>query len=135
MNRRWAVWTIATLLLVPEPMVSKARTDPCADTSGHSVSFVPVGPGVQVEVLDWGGAGTVLVLLAGLGNSAHVFDHFAHQFTYGSQDSINGLKRAIPGARVEVLDGGHYVFVTNESDVVRISRQFLDALAKRSSRK
>jgi pimeloyl-ACP methyl ester carboxylesterase len=50
------------------------------------------------------------------------------------QDSISGLKRAIPDARVEVLDGGHYLFVTNESDVVRISRQFLDLLEKRSSR-
>jgi pimeloyl-ACP methyl ester carboxylesterase len=32
-------------------------------------------------VLDWGGTGPPLVFLAGLGNTAHVFDHFAHQFT------------------------------------------------------
>jgi pimeloyl-ACP methyl ester carboxylesterase len=49
------------------------------------------------------------------------------------QDSIRGLKRAIPDVRVEFLDGGHYLFVTNESDVVRISRQFLDRLGKKSS--
>jgi len=31
---------------------------------------------VQLEVLDWGGSGRSLVLLAGSGNSAHVFDDF-----------------------------------------------------------
>jgi non-heme chloroperoxidase len=36
--------------------------------------FVEVQPDVKLEVLDWGGAGVNLVLLAGLGNTAHVFD-------------------------------------------------------------
>jgi hypothetical protein len=36
--------------------------------------FVEVQPDVKLEVLDWGGAGRNLVLLAGLGNTAHVFD-------------------------------------------------------------
>jgi pimeloyl-ACP methyl ester carboxylesterase len=51
------------------------------DTSGHKVSFVTVEPGVQLEVLDWGGTGQTLVLLTGLGDNAHVFDEFAYQFT------------------------------------------------------
>ena len=38
-------------------------------------------PDVSLEVLDWGGTGTTLVFLAGLGNTAHVFDDFAPQFT------------------------------------------------------
>ncbi len=50
------------------------------DTSGHKISFVTVEPGVQLEVLDWGGTGETLVLLAGLGDNAHVFDQFAYQF-------------------------------------------------------
>jgi hypothetical protein len=50
------------------------------DTSGHKVSFVTVEPGVQLEILDWGGTGTPLVLLTGLGDNAHVFDQFAYQF-------------------------------------------------------
>src|SRR5882724_2906814 len=50
------------------------------DTSGHKVRFVTVEPGVQLEVLDWGGTGTTLVLLTGLGDNAHVFDQFAYQF-------------------------------------------------------
>ena len=35
--------------------------------------FVEVQPDVKLEVLDWGGTGRDLVLLAGLGNTAHVF--------------------------------------------------------------
>jgi non-heme chloroperoxidase len=44
-----------------------------------TVSFVPVEKGVKLEVLDWGGTGRPLILLAGLGDSAHGFDDFAHK--------------------------------------------------------
>lgn len=43
--------------------------------------MIPIGPGVALEVLDWGGRGASLVFLAGVGNTAHVFDTFAPQFT------------------------------------------------------
>jgi non-heme chloroperoxidase len=36
--------------------------------------FVAVQPDVKLEVLDWGGTGRSLVLLAGGGSTAHVFD-------------------------------------------------------------
>ena len=36
--------------------------------------FVDVQPDVKLEVLDWGGTGRNLVLLAGLGSTAHIFD-------------------------------------------------------------
>ena len=36
-----------------------------------------VDQGVTLEVLDWGGSGPPLVLLAGSGNTAHVFDELA----------------------------------------------------------
>lgn len=47
----------------------------------HSVRFVTVDLGVDLEVLDWGGEGPPVVLLAGLSNSAHVFDDFAPPLT------------------------------------------------------
>jgi len=47
------------------------------DPSPHAVRFVTVEKGVQLEVLDWGGSGRPVVLLAGGGNTAHVFDGFA----------------------------------------------------------
>src|SRR5262249_24984956 len=46
------------------------------DPSPHRVQFVTVEENVRLEVLDWGGSGRPLVLLAGLGNTAHVFDEF-----------------------------------------------------------
>lgn len=39
--------------------------------------MIPVETGVELEVLDWGGSGRAVVLLAGLGNTAHIFDDFA----------------------------------------------------------
>ena len=43
--------------------------------------MVTVAPGVELEVIDWGGSGKPMVLLTGLGDNAHVFDNFAFQFT------------------------------------------------------
>ena len=45
--------------------------------SPHAVRFVAVENNVRVEVLDWGGNGRPVVLLTGLGSTAHVFDKFA----------------------------------------------------------
>ena len=47
------------------------------DSSPHAVKFVTVDENVQLEVLDWGGLGPPLVLLAGLGATAHFYDDFA----------------------------------------------------------
>jgi len=52
-----------------------------SDQSPHTVRFVPVAPDVQLEVLDWGGAGRPLVFLSGLQDVAHGFDDFAPTFT------------------------------------------------------
>ena len=46
-----------------------------------TVRFVTVQPDVRLEVLDWGGSGRALVLLAGSGNSAYVFDELAPKLT------------------------------------------------------
>jgi pimeloyl-ACP methyl ester carboxylesterase len=43
--------------------------------------MVAIAAGVSLEVLDWGGTGRPLVLLAGLHNTAHVFDDLALSFT------------------------------------------------------
>jgi non-heme chloroperoxidase len=47
------------------------------DPSPHIARFVTVDKGVRLEVLDWGGSGRPIVLLAGGGDTAHVFDDFA----------------------------------------------------------
>jgi non-heme chloroperoxidase len=51
------------------------------DSSPHIQRFVAVEKNVRLEVLDWGGSGRPLVLLAGGGDTAHVFDDFARKLT------------------------------------------------------
>jgi pimeloyl-ACP methyl ester carboxylesterase len=51
------------------------------DPTPHKVKFVTVQPGVDLEVLDWGGSGRPLVFLPALGDTVHAFDTFAPKFT------------------------------------------------------
>jgi pimeloyl-ACP methyl ester carboxylesterase len=61
------------------------------DPSPHKERFVDVGAGVRLEVLDWGGRGRPLLLLAGGGNTAHVFDDFAPKLTL--RNHVYGITR------------------------------------------
>jgi non-heme chloroperoxidase len=47
------------------------------DESTHSVRFITADRNVKLEVLDWGGSGQILILLAGLNADAHMWDKFA----------------------------------------------------------
>jgi len=51
--------------------------------SAPTARLTRIAPGVALEVVDWGGRGPSLVFLGGGGNTAHVFDDFAPQFTDG----------------------------------------------------
>lgn len=66
------------------------------DPSPHKVQFVNVEENVRLEVLDWGGAGRPIVLLSGLGNTAHVFDDFAPKLT--ADYHVYGITRRGYGA-------------------------------------
>lgn len=66
------------------------------DPSPHKVQFVTVDDNVRLEVLDWSGAGRPIVLLAGLGNAAHVFDDFAPKLT--NEYHVYGITRRGHGA-------------------------------------
>ncbi|MBN9415241.1 MAG: alpha/beta hydrolase [Candidatus Eremiobacteraeota bacterium] len=82
--------------------------------------FVEVEPNVRLQVLDWGGSGPPLVLLAGLGDNAHVFDHFAHQFT--DRFRVIGITRRGFGLSSQPETG--YDVATRARDDLRV----LDAL-------
>jgi non-heme chloroperoxidase len=58
-----------------------AQNTQTTDTSPHTVQMISVEPDVKLEVLDWGGTGRALILLAGFGDTAHVFDKFAPKLT------------------------------------------------------
>lgn len=49
--------------------------------SARAIQFITVDQAVRLEVIDWGGHGRTLVFLSGMGNTAHVYDTFAPQFT------------------------------------------------------
>jgi pimeloyl-ACP methyl ester carboxylesterase len=66
------------------------------DSSPHKVQFVTVAPGVQLEVLDWGGSGRPLIFLAGAGDTAHAFDDFAPKFI--GQNHVYAITRRGFGA-------------------------------------
>jgi non-heme chloroperoxidase len=72
-----------TLAMIVALILFSARPSPAQEAGGwhdpspHSIQFVTVDKNVSLEVLDWGGSGRPIVLLAGLGNTAHVFDDFA----------------------------------------------------------
>jgi len=87
---------------VPLPLDLKRATPETAwkDPSPHTAQFVTVETAgdkdVKLEVLDWGGIGRPLVFLPGLGNTAHIFDQFAPQFT--PQYHVYGITRRGFGA-------------------------------------
>src|SRR5712672_2290922 len=66
-----------------EPAGTRMTSGPSfwRDPSPHRVRFVRVEKDVQLEVLDWGGSGRAIVLLAGSGLTAHEFDDFAPKLT------------------------------------------------------
>jgi non-heme chloroperoxidase len=66
------------------------------DPSPHSIRFVMVDRDVKLEVLDWGGSGKPLVFMAGLGNTAHIFDDFAPKLA--GQYHVYGITRRGFGA-------------------------------------
>ena len=47
------------------------------DSAKHEATSITVDRGVQLEVLDFGGQGSPIVLLAGLGATAHSYDELA----------------------------------------------------------
>ena len=74
----WLIWLIAMAACRAD---QPATADPWRDSSSHTIRMVPVAAGESLEVLDWGGSGRPLILLAGLHNTAHVFDDLALSFT------------------------------------------------------
>ncbi len=85
------------------------------DPSPHAATLVTVDDEVQLEVLDWGGSGPAIVLLAGLGDTAHVFDDLAPILT--TRYRVVGLTRRGHGRSTAPASG--YAFVRLAEDVVR----------------
>jgi non-heme chloroperoxidase len=73
-------WTQGKSLSVELQRATKESAWLAAPASYH-VQFIEVEDGVKLEVVDWGGSGRPVVLLAGLGANAHTYDKFAVRLT------------------------------------------------------
>lgn len=68
----------------------------CAQSAPPKQLFVEVDKDVKLEVLDWGGSGQSIILLAGLGFDAHNFDGFAQKLA--THFHVYGISRRAYGA-------------------------------------
>jgi pimeloyl-ACP methyl ester carboxylesterase len=127
------VKSVVGLLSILLALLSPALTEPARNaaedkvtnkasvhTSAPKSSLVTVAPDVQVEVLDWGGTGETMVLLAGLGDNAHVYDQFAHQFT--DRFHVIGITRRGFGRSSQPAEG--YDVDTRARDDIKVLDHF-----------
>ena len=96
-------------------LLSWASSQVWKDPSPHIVHLVEVEPGVRVEVLDWGGSGERYILLAGHGDTAHVFDDFAPRLS--DDFHVSALTRRGFGASSQPAQG--YDIATLVTDIVQ----------------
>jgi pimeloyl-ACP methyl ester carboxylesterase len=89
-------------------------------SSPPRTTLITVADSVQLEVVDWGGEGPTLILLAGLGHTAHVFDGFAPRLT--SYLHVMGITRRGVGASSRPKQG---------YDSTTLVRDLVAALASR----
>ena len=82
---RTAARCVVQMIIATAPVATWAQPKPPADgwrdTAPHKVGFVQISTSVRLHYLDFGGIGPPLVLIPGLGNTAHAFDDFAPAFT------------------------------------------------------
>jgi pimeloyl-ACP methyl ester carboxylesterase len=112
----WRTWAAVAIAAV---VIRGQNTATWRDSSPHRVQFVTVTDGVRLEVLDWGGTGRPLVLLAGY-LTAHAYDEFAPQLTGFAH--VYGITRRGLGASSRPDSG--YTARRSADDVVQV----LDAL-------
>ena len=112
--RRYVLSVLGVFLATVSP--AALRQVEWKDPSPHTVRFAAVDKDVQLEVLDWGGSGTPLVLLAGLGVTAHVYDDLALALT--ARHRVIAITRRAHGRSSAPPTG--YGFTRLAEDVVRI---------------
>jgi murein DD-endopeptidase len=114
--RQTKLWLVFVLLALTLPVYAQSDW---TDKSPHKPGFITVN-GVKLHYLDWGGKGQTILFLHGLGDTAHIFDDLAPQFT--NQFRVFGLTCRGHGQSEKPETG--YDTGTLVEDV----RQFLDAL-------
>jgi non-heme chloroperoxidase len=103
-----AAAVVAALLLAFTPFSDAsapiAAPTRCAPAGIGQDSFCTVG-GLRLHYVDWGGKGSAVVLLTGLGDSARIFDNFAPLFTRGHH--VIAITRRGYGVSAAPADGDY----------------------------
>ena len=107
--------SLLCVLLALAPPASSRQAE-WKDPSPHAMRLVAVEDGVELEVLDWGGSGPALVLLPGLGSTAHHYDDLAQALT--PRHRVIAVTRR--GHRGSSAAAGGYGFVRLAEDVLRV---------------
>ena len=124
------IFTLGASLLCAQQTTQKAPKVPgsaipaakSGDSSAHRVFFIPVENGVKLEVLDFGGMGRPLILLAGLGYDAHVWDKFAPLLT--EHFHVFAItRRGFGASTVPAPDGSNYSADRLGDDVLAVMEQ------------
>ena len=136
-TRRPPLLTLPRGDITPDKLAAWRRTDAewarWTDPSPHRVHFIPIASRslddaakpVRLEVLDWGGTGPTLVLLAGLGFTAHIYDDLAPQLIDGFRTIA--ITRRGHGASSRAADTTTYTLDFLAADI----RTVLDSLGIR----
>jgi non-heme chloroperoxidase len=104
------------MLCLVSPTLGNAQKVSAVSDEQPRQQFVAVAPDVKLEVLDWGGQGRNIVLLAGGGNTAHVYASFApklakHFHVYGMTRRGSGASSAPPSGYTAKQSGEDIVAV------------------------
>jgi len=108
-------WTFALVASALSEGTLLCQTPADVSTSPKS-QFVEVEQNVRLEVLDWGGSGRAIVLLAGLGDTAHIYEHFAPRLSKAYR--VLGITRRGFGASSKPQEG--YSADRLADDVLRV---------------
>lgn len=115
-----SLWIVGASLLLSGSVLAQDRQ---TDDTPHTVRLIPVQESIKVEVIDWGGSGPALILLAGLGDTAHVYDKFAPKLVPSFH--VYGITRRGFGASgVPPAENGNYSADRLGDDVLAV----IDAL-------
>ena len=91
------------------------------DASKHQVRLVAVESDVKLELIDWGGRGPAVILLAGSGHTAHVFDEFAPKLLDCCH--VYAITRRGYGASTRLADEDRYGWKRLADDVYHVIEQ------------
>lgn len=84
--------------------------------TNHQLKSINGSTNNKLEVLDWGGKGQAILFLAGLGNTAHVYDNFAPKFI--NKFHVYGLSRRGYGTSEQTTTG--YTIDTLTKDILSV---------------